>query len=54
MSAKVEPQDEQTKRAAQGLKSENFTAMISRRSRQYGQSLSRRRSISGIDITALA
>jgi hypothetical protein len=53
MSAKVEPQDGQTKRAVQGLKNENLTAMISRRSRQYGQSLSRRRSISGIDFTAL-
>jgi hypothetical protein len=34
MSAKVEPQDGQMKRAEQGLKSENLTAMISRGSRQ--------------------
>jgi hypothetical protein len=37
MSAKIEPQDGQTKRAVQGLKSENLTAMISRGSRQQGQ-----------------
>jgi hypothetical protein len=48
-SASAEPQDGQAKRALGGLKSGNFNAIISRRSRQWGQSQSRRFSSCAID-----